>query len=111
MQQTAGAWGPPATLWRCAGTKGTVWIEAGKVFVADRTGTRELAVTPDLALPPAPPAEEGARRADVVVHADDVGRTCRPGGQGSQRCEARERGGQPSHLAMHSATGRAGTGL
>ncbi|MEJ5977711.1 Gfo/Idh/MocA family oxidoreductase [Novosphingobium sp. PS1R-30] len=62
MQQTAGAWGPSATLWRCAGTKGTVWIEAGKVFVADKSGTRELAVTPDLELPPAPPAEEGARR-------------------------------------------------
>jgi predicted dehydrogenase len=62
MQQTAGAWGPSATLWRCAGTKGTVWTEAGKVFVADRQGTRELAVPADLELPPAPPAEGGSRR-------------------------------------------------
>jgi predicted dehydrogenase len=62
MQQTAGAWGPSATLWRCAGTKGTVWTEAGKVFVADKDGTRELEVPADLALPPAPPAEEGSRR-------------------------------------------------
>ena len=62
MQQTAGAWGPPTTLWRCAGTRGTVWIENGKVFVADRHGTRELEVPAELQLPPAPPAEEGARR-------------------------------------------------
>ncbi|MFA7603661.1 MAG: Gfo/Idh/MocA family oxidoreductase, partial [Novosphingobium sp.] len=58
MQQTAGAWGPMATLWRCAGTKGTVWIEAGKVFIADRQGTRELEVPADLALPPPPPAAD-----------------------------------------------------
>lgn len=58
MQQTAGAWGPSATLWRCAGTKGTVWTEGGKVMVADKQGTRELEVTPDLALPPAPPAAD-----------------------------------------------------
>lgn len=55
MQQTAGAWGPMATLWRCAGTKGTVWAEGGKVMVADKSGTRELPVPEDLMLPPAPP--------------------------------------------------------
>jgi predicted dehydrogenase len=54
MQQSAGAWGPSATLWRCAGTKGTVWIENGRVFVADKQGTRELEVPDDLALPPPP---------------------------------------------------------
>jgi predicted dehydrogenase len=62
MQQTAGAWGPSATLWRCAGTSGTVWTENGKVFVADRDGARELPVPADLELPPAPPAEQGSRR-------------------------------------------------
>jgi predicted dehydrogenase len=62
MQQTAGAWGPMATMWRCAGTKGTVWTEGGKVLVADKQGTRELEVPADLALPPAPAAEDGARR-------------------------------------------------
>ncbi|MCE7796240.1 Gfo/Idh/MocA family oxidoreductase [Sphingobium sufflavum] len=54
MQQSAGAWGPPASLTRCAGSTGTVWIDAGKVFVADRDGTRELAIDDDLRLPPAP---------------------------------------------------------
>ena len=55
MQQTAGAWGQMATLWRCAGTKGTVWTEGGKVMVADKQGTRELPVPEDLMLPPPPP--------------------------------------------------------
>ncbi len=51
MQQSAGAWGPAATMWRCAGSKGTVWIENGKVVVADRSGVRELPTPADLALP------------------------------------------------------------
>ena len=58
MQQTAGAWGPSATVWRCAGTRGTVWTESGKVFVADRSGTRELEAPADLALPPPPEAAD-----------------------------------------------------
>ncbi len=58
MQQTAGAWGPAAALCRCAGTRGTVWTEGGKVFVADRQGTRELEVPADLALPPPPAAAD-----------------------------------------------------
>ncbi|MCB2060296.1 MAG: Gfo/Idh/MocA family oxidoreductase [Novosphingobium sp.] len=58
MQQTAGAWGDMATLWRCAGTRGTVWTEGGKVFVADKQGKRELAVPDDLVLPPPPPAAD-----------------------------------------------------
>ena len=63
MQQSAGAWGPMTTMWRCAGRKGTVWTEGGKVLVADKTGTRELAVPADLALPPPPPpADPGSSR-------------------------------------------------
>ena len=57
MQQSAGAWGPMATMWRCAGTKGTVWTEQGKVMVADKAGTRELEVPADLMLPPPPPPD------------------------------------------------------
>lgn len=58
MQQSAGAWGPAATLLRCAGTKGTLWIDGGKVFVADRQGSRELSMPEDLRLPPAPAAAD-----------------------------------------------------
>ena len=59
LQQTAGSWGPSATMWRVAGTHGTVWAENGVVRVADKAGTRELPVTDDLALPE-PPDPEGA---------------------------------------------------
>jgi predicted dehydrogenase len=64
MQQCAGAWGPMASLWRCAGSKGTVYIDAGKVMVADKSGSRELPLPDDLMLPPAPPAADpnGANR-------------------------------------------------
>ena len=58
MQQSAGAWGSPAQMWRCAGTHGTVWTEGGKVFVADKQGQRELEVPEDLRLPEPPPAAD-----------------------------------------------------
>lgn len=61
MQNSAGAWGPMASLWRCAGTQGTVWIDQGKVYVADKAGTRELPFPPELELPP-PPDPDPARR-------------------------------------------------
>lgn len=51
MQQSAGAWGTPTTLVRCAGSRGTVWIDGGKLILADREGTRQLDVPEDLRLP------------------------------------------------------------
>ena len=45
-------------MWRCAGSKGTVWVDSGKVMVADKSGTRELPVPDDLLLPPAPAAAD-----------------------------------------------------
>ncbi len=56
-----------ATMWRCAGTHGTVWTELGKVMVADRAGARELPVPADLALPPPPPAD-AANAANRASH-------------------------------------------
>ena len=67
MQQSAGAWGPMTTLWRCAGSKGTVWTDKGKVFVADKSGTRELTVPEDLELPPPPPTA-GQDSSDRLSH-------------------------------------------
>ncbi|MFA7585002.1 MAG: Gfo/Idh/MocA family oxidoreductase [Novosphingobium sp.] len=52
MQQSASAWGPSVSITRCMGSHGTVWIDAGKVFVADKAGTHELPMPDDLALPP-----------------------------------------------------------
>ena len=48
VQQTAGAWGPMADVARVAGTEGTLWIEAGQVWVADRSGVECLAVPEDV---------------------------------------------------------------
>lgn len=55
VQQTAGAWGPSASMTRVAGTLGTLWVENGVVHLADREGVRELPVPPELQLPPPPP--------------------------------------------------------
>jgi predicted dehydrogenase len=62
LQQTAGAWGPLAGMVRVAGTKGTVWLEGSSVWIADRNGSRELPVAPDLVLPPPPPASDDPRQ-------------------------------------------------
>jgi predicted dehydrogenase len=51
LQHTAGAWGPMLNVSRVAGTRGTVWSEGAKVFVADSAGTRELDVPDNLVLP------------------------------------------------------------
>ena len=51
LQQTAGAWGPSVGMTRVAGTTGTVWVEDGVAWLADRSGVSELAVPPELALP------------------------------------------------------------
>lgn len=55
LQQTAGAWGPGVAVSRVAGTRGTVWLDAGRAWLADAAGTRALPVPDDLELP-APPA-------------------------------------------------------
>jgi len=51
MQSTAADWGPPIIITRVAGTQGTAWIEGvgAKVRMADRAGTRTVAVGADLA--------------------------------------------------------------
>jgi predicted dehydrogenase len=51
MLQTAGAWGPAASMLRVSGTQGTVWLENDSVKIADRKGTRELPIAEDLRLP------------------------------------------------------------
>ncbi len=58
VQQTGGAWGPHTALFRIAGSRGTIWIEHGKAWLADRDGTRELPIPPDLALPPMEPSSD-----------------------------------------------------
>jgi predicted dehydrogenase len=67
MQQSAGTWGPMATMWRCAGSKGTVWIDSGKVMLADKVGARELPVPDELVLP-APPAAAAPTSSHRLSH-------------------------------------------
>ena len=62
VQQTAGAWGPMADVARVAGTEGTLWIDDGRVWLADARGRVGcLEVPEDLALPPAPPESADPR--------------------------------------------------
>jgi predicted dehydrogenase len=53
LQQSAGAWGASASMTRVAGTRGTLWVDNGRVHLADASGTRELPVPADLQLPDA----------------------------------------------------------
>ena len=70
MQQSGGAWGPPGVLVRCAGTRGSLWIDSGKVFLADKGGTRELPVPDDLVLPPPPVAADPEPTRGGISHFD-----------------------------------------
>lgn len=67
MQQSAGAWGPPSTNWRCIGNRGTIWLDGGKVHVADKSGARELEMPGDLELPPAPDQNPANRMAQFEL--------------------------------------------
>jgi predicted dehydrogenase len=58
MQQTGGAWGPYASLFRVAGTRGTVWLDEGTAWIADRSGARPLPVPPELELVPMAPSDD-----------------------------------------------------
>jgi predicted dehydrogenase len=62
LQSTGASWGPYTTMMRVAGTSGSLWIEDGVVRIADRDGTRELPVTPDLLLPPPPQTSDDPRQ-------------------------------------------------
>ncbi len=61
FQETAAAWGPYASFTRVVGTDGTLWTEGSKVWLADRSGVRELPVPQDLMLPPPPQASDDPR--------------------------------------------------
>lgn len=62
LQQTAAAWGDPLDIVRIAGSKGTVWLDERGIRLADTEGTRTVSVSPDLALPPMPPASSDPRQ-------------------------------------------------
>lgn len=61
LMQTGGAWGQPAAMNRVAGTQGTLWMEPGAVWLADRSGTRQLPIPDELVLPHEPPSDDPAK--------------------------------------------------
>ena len=85
LQQTAGAWGPSANFTRLAGTRGTLWTEAGVVKLATQEGVREVFAPPpsspgipvakqDAAQRPAPPELESYTQLCIALRAAIEGR-------------------------------------
>ena len=62
IQQTGAAWGPSSAMARVAGTRGTVWVDNGEAWLADRAGTRRLPIPPELELVPIAPSEDPRKR-------------------------------------------------
>ncbi len=62
LLQTGGAWGEFAAMTRVAGTKGTLWLENGAVWLADSSGTRQLAIPDELRLSPEAPSDDPRKR-------------------------------------------------
>ena len=63
LQQTAGAFGSAADFTRIVGSEGTIWTEGMSIRLADRRGTREVEIHPDLVLPEPPPLTGDPRHA------------------------------------------------
>jgi hypothetical protein len=76
LQQTAAAWGPYGGITRIAGTDGSLWTEGDAVFVADRDGTRQLPVPPDLTLPGAPEESDDPRHRFTHLELGPYTRLC-----------------------------------
>ncbi len=55
LAQSAGSHGPPSGLTRVAGTAGSLWLQGGQLWLADRTGARRVQVPGDLAAGPVAP--------------------------------------------------------
>ncbi|HVX23453.1 MAG TPA: Gfo/Idh/MocA family oxidoreductase [Acidimicrobiales bacterium] len=49
LQQTAAAWGFPPAITAVAGPSGTLWVDGGRVWVADRAGSRAVDLPDDVA--------------------------------------------------------------
>ncbi len=98
LQQTAGAWGPIASMTRVAGTRGTLWVDNGAVHIADCDGARELPVPADLALPEFPVSDDEGHRYSHLL------------GPFIRLCEALKAGvdGRPANSAVALPTFRDG---
>ncbi len=64
IQYCAGVYGPMMDLSHVSGSEGSIWIDGAAVKLADKSGTRELPIPEDLALPPPPPVGGDPRHQD-----------------------------------------------
>jgi predicted dehydrogenase len=62
LMQTGGAWGAFAAMTRVAGTRGTLWMENGAVWLADRSGTSQLPIPDELLLSTQAPSDDPRKR-------------------------------------------------
>jgi predicted dehydrogenase len=76
LQQTAAAWGPIAGSTRVAGTDGTLWTEGDTVWLADRSGVRELPVPADLVPPAGPDVSDDPRQRFTHLELGPYTRLC-----------------------------------
>lgn len=60
--QTASAWGPMAQMTRVCGTQGTLWLDKGEVFLADKNGVHTLPIPDELRLSAIEPSEDPRKR-------------------------------------------------
>jgi predicted dehydrogenase len=61
LQQAGGAWGPSVAISRVAGSRGTIWLDGGAVWIADASGSHALPVPDDLVLPSRPGTSDDSR--------------------------------------------------
>jgi predicted dehydrogenase len=62
LVQTAAAWGPMQSMSRVVGSAGTLWLERGEAWLADRSGTRRLPVPGEHRLVAMAPSEDPRSR-------------------------------------------------
>src|SRR5262249_11896062 len=73
LQGSASTWGRFFACTQFAGSRGTLWIEGDEVWVADRSGPRQLDLPADLAvLPPSPPPLAGPMTAHDLMHLSGI---------------------------------------
>ena len=76
LQQSAGSWGPNVNVTRVAGSKGSLWLEDGAVWVATPDGQRRLDVPDELRLPPPPGESDEPRHRFPHLELSPVTRLC-----------------------------------
>jgi predicted dehydrogenase len=73
MESTAADRGPLLITTRIAGTRGTIWIDGNTVWLADRSGAREVPAPDELRLdPPEPPPADMLVTAYDLLHATGI---------------------------------------